>query len=212
MPLPCTGSDLPDIPSIDCPPNVTRLDDCCKLVAIEDEILLYEKQSDRPYYWIVLQADEMPLSVCNLEAYANSVAKNDEWMGRRCDYMAMGWAGGECCLLAIELRDRLTSETQVANKFEQIEQSIEQIMARIDTQIIGSPLFEQACASPDDYKVAGIVIAPAGIRKKSRSERIHIIRTDTYSAAVAVMPPDRIHDCRLQWSDLMEMVGAKRSY
>ncbi len=212
MSLPCTGSHIPDIPSVDCSPHLVRLDECCTLVDIESEILLYEKQADKPHYWVVLQADDMPITVCNLEAYANAAEKKNDWTGRRCDYMAMGWADGDCCILAVELRDRLTSEAQVDNKFAQVEQSIAQIMMMIDTQITGSPLFEQACFSPDRYKVAGVVIAPAGIRKKARGERIHIIKTDTYAAAVAVMPFNRIRDCHVQWSDLMEIVGTKRRY
>lgn len=203
MPLPCNGPQLPNVPSARCRKDIRKLVDCCTFVEIDNEILLYEEQSGKSFYWVVLHADETPLSVCHLEAYANYAGSVGSWVGRRADYMALGWYGGECYLLVIELRDILVNERQGKDKLDQIENSIAQIMAQVNEQIMDVTAFNRVCDQPERYKIVGIVVAPAGIRGISRTNYTRSVEKPEYSAIITMMPLDRARDCRITWSELM---------
>lgn len=203
MPLPCSGPQLPDIPAVRCRQDAQKLADCCHFVGIDDEILLHEEQQGRPYYWVVLHADDTPLCACHLEQYANLAESAGDWVGRRADYMALGWYGGDCYLLVIELRDILVNERQGEDKLDQLENSIAQILVHLNEQVTNVAVFNQACDQPERYKVAGIVVAPAGIRGISRSNYTRRIENATYSAIITMMPSNRVRDCRITWSELM---------
>ena len=108
MRLLCTRDKLPNIPRINSTDPIKNLDNCCQLVEIETEILLFEKV-EKSYYWVKLEADEIQLVVCNLEKYANQASS---WKGRRCDYLVMGMnvEDGDCYLIIIELRHLIVNE------------------------------------------------------------------------------------------------------
>lgn len=211
MPLPCSGPQLPDIPTVHCRQKIRTLADCCTFVEIDDEVLLYEEQPGKPFYWIVLHADETPLAVCHLEAYANYAEGIGGWWGRRSDYMTLGWYRGDCYLLVMELRDILINEKQGEDKLDQLQNSIAQIMTQFSEQIVTVPAFNRACDQPEGYKIAGIVVAPAGIRGISRDKRVRRIVYSEYSAIITMMPGERIRNCRVTWSELMLTITPPRS-
>ena len=213
MSLPCTGNKLPDIASVDCTDTATQIDQCCKLMQIEEDVLLYD-QPNQAYYWVLLNADEIQLIVCNLEKYADKAEKIGNWMGRCCDYLVMGWYDGDRYIVIIELRHILTKEDQAIEKLDQVEKSIDQVISKLFPHIANSPLFAEACPQPENYKIAGIVIAPAGIRSIARNKRTRIIRNDSYTAIITMMPPERIKACKITWSELLSQItvasGRKR--
>jgi hypothetical protein len=202
MPLLCTGDKLPDIPTVNCSDSIKTLDNCCQLVEIETEILLFEKL-ETAYYWVKLEADEIQLVVCNLEAYANQASS---WKGRRCDYLVMGMnvEDGDCYLIIIELRHLIVKEDQAIDKLNQVEQTIQNIISILPQQISNSPFFEQACPQAQPYKIAGIIIAPAGIRGIARENRTRVINHEKYQAIITMMPPEQVRNCTITWRDLLQ--------
>lgn len=211
MPLPCSGPQLPDVPTVQCRSEIRSLSDCCRFVEIDAELLLYEAQPGKPYYWVILHADETPLTVCHLEAYANHAERTGMWDGRRADYLAMGWYQGDCFLAIMELRDIVVNERQGEDKLDQVEASIARIMGQFQAQIANEPAFHRSCEQPDAYKIVGFVIAPAGIRRISRERQMRRIKQEDYSAIIMMVPPDRIRDCQIGWSELLRAVIPPRS-
>lgn len=103
--LACTGPQLPAVDEIPSPEEPQELADFCQVLNFGDEILLSEQmKSSALYYWMILEADDYPVGVCRLEAYANWLAARGQWTGRRSDYLAIGSALGNCYLVVIELR------------------------------------------------------------------------------------------------------------
>lgn len=211
MLLRCSGSELPDLPTVQCRSEIRSLSDCCRFVEIDTELLLYEAQPDNPYYWVILHADETPLTVCHVEAYANHAERAAAWAGRRADYLAMGWYQGDCFLAIIELRDILLNEAQSEDKMAQVENAISQVMMQFNQQIADNPAFQRTCNQPGGYKIVGLIIAPAGIRRIAREKWLRRIVHNDYSAVIALTPPDRIRDCRTTWSELMQTFVPSRS-
>ena len=210
MRLACTGNQLPDIPTVNCTDATGQLENCCLLMQIDDQVLMYD-QPDQAYYWVLLQADEIPLVICNLEKYADQAEKVGNWTGRRSDYLVMGMNtdDGDCYLVIVELRHIITNEDQVNDKLEQLQNSIKQVMSRLEIHLANSPLFEQACPKPEHYKVVGIVIAPAGIKAFSRLKRTRTIIGDTYQGIITMMPSERIKECKITWTELLKEVVPK---
>lgn len=204
MPLPCSGIELPDLPKVAGRQPILALADCCALVAIDETVLLVEEQPGKPAYWIILHADATPLTVCHLEKYAEKAEKEGHWTGRRADYLALGWYQGDCWLTIIELRDILVNDKQCLDKLDQVEASITQLMAQWPKQIANEPMFNEACFQPEGYKIAGAVVAPAGIRAISREYRSRRLIRPTYSALITIIPTNRIHNCQLSWTTFME--------
>jgi len=202
MPLLCTGDQLPDVPTVNCSDSIKTLDNCCQLVEITTEILLFEKL-ETVYYWVKLEADEIQLVICNLEDYANQASS---WKGRRCDYLVMGMnvEDGDCYLIIIELRHLIVKEDQAIDKLDQVQQTIQNIISILPQEIANSPFFEQACPEITNYKIAGIIIAPAGIRGISRENRTRVINHDNYQAIITMMPPEQVRNCKITWTDLLQ--------
>ena len=211
MPLRCSGPQLPDLPTVQCRSQIHALSDCCRFVEIDTELLLYEAQPGKPYYWVILHADETPLTVCHLEAYANHAERAGTWDGRRADYLATGWYQGDCFLAIIELRDIVVNERQGEDKLDQVEASIAQIMGQFQTQIANEAAFRRSCEQPGAYKIVGLVIAPAGIRGIAREKQMRRIEQEGYSAIIQMIPANRIRDCQIGWSELMGSVIPPRS-
>ncbi len=211
MPSPCSGPDLPDLPTVQCRSQIHALSDCCRFVEIDTELLLYEAQPGKPYYWVILHADDTPLTVCHLEAYANHAEHAGMWIGRRADYLTMGWYQGDCYVAIMELRDIVVNERQGEDKLDQVEASIAQIMEHFQAQIANEPAFRRSCEQPDAYKIVGFVIAPAGIRRIAREKQMRRIVQEDYSAIIMMVPPDRIRDCQIGWSGLMGAIIPSRS-
>ncbi|NEP58428.1 MAG: hypothetical protein F6K31_15650 [Symploca sp. SIO2G7] len=210
MRLSCTGNELPNIPTINCTDTVGQLDNFCKLIKVNDQVLLYE-QPNRAYYWVSLQADEIQLVVCHLEKYAEQAAKRGDWCGRLSDYLIVGMntEDGDCYILIVELRHTLSKVEQAIDKFEQLENSIEQVMSRLQTDVISSSLFEKACWQPDKYKIAGFVIAPAGVRSIPLKQRTRRIVKDNYKGIIKIMPHERVKECKITWTELLNEIVPK---
>ena len=202
MRLLCTRDKLPNIPRINSTDPIKNLDNCCQLVEIETEILLFEKV-EKSYYWVKLEADEIQLVVCNLEKYANQASS---WKGRRCEYLVMGMnvEDGDCYLIIIELRHLIVNEDQAIDKLDQVEKTIQNIISILPQQFFHSSCFDQACPQPQPYKIAGIIIAPAGIKGISREDRTRVINHENYQAIITMMPPEQVKDCKITWHDLLQ--------
>ena len=136
MPLDCTGDNLPkEIPIIKIEETPSGLDNFCQILNSGDEVLLHQSipESDRAYYyWFILEADDFPLAVCELEKYADYAAQKDQWSGRRADYLIIGSYQGDCYLIVVELRHVLVKEKQEYDKFKQLLESIEQIIRYLE--------------------------------------------------------------------------------
>ena len=197
----CSGSEHPDLPTTDCTGVVTDLSDCCRTLASEDEILLYEDLSNQGnyFYWLILQADETPLVVCNLEAYANKT----QWQGRRADYLCAGWYNGDCYLAVIELRRTLVKDNQAEDKLAQLRQSITQIISSLPILTASLP-FKEACHEPEEYKIIGVAIPTE--HSKRRAEQTQPFTINGYTGILASLPNSYITDCRLSWSKLLAAV------
>ncbi|MEA5470921.1 hypothetical protein, partial [Spirulina sp. 06S082] len=179
MPLPCTDISLPDIQTIPTQPSPSSLDDFCLIlqpldvesVDVENEVLLYETIADKNgkdlKYWAILEADESPIAVCELEKYADYAAKKAQWSGKRADYLIIGSHQSDCYLVVVELRHVLVKEEQEDKKFEQLRKSIEQIIQYREV-IRNSQSLEQVYHDPDSYKILGVIIAPANTKKFNR--------------------------------------------
>lgn len=201
----CSGSVLPAGQIVGCSDPVHHFADCCTAVPIFDEVLLDERlASDKGeyYYWLWLNADETPLVVCALEQYADQDA---DWLGRRADYLAVGWYDGDCYLVVIELRRTLVKEQNAQNKLDQVEHSIKQVISQLLPQLTTSTLFSEACHEPEEYKIVGVVIPVE--HSKKRAQQTRLITVGAYKAAIVSIPHSRIKECRIGWSELLTAIG-----
>lgn len=136
MPLDCTGESLPDIPIIKIPISPTCFDDFCLILNTSDQVLLHESISQKIKYWVIFEADDYPLAACDLEEYANYAAEQQNWEGKRSDYLIIGSYDGDCYLIIIELRHVIVKEEHEDQKFEQLRLSIEQIVNQLTVQVL----------------------------------------------------------------------------
>jgi len=202
MPLNCSGKELPDIPSVECADTVIDIEDCSRLVEIEDEVLLHESVEHGYHYWTIIQAgDETPFAVCHLEKYADS--KNME--GRKSDYLLCGWQKGECIIVVCELRQTLLNERQIKDKIDQVVQTLNLIDNQLITEIQASDIFSQSCTQPDEYKLLGIVIPSS--RSKKRAEQTGIVTINGRKVAIVALPGSKIKNCRISWTEMMAAAG-----
>jgi hypothetical protein len=208
MPLNCTGEDLPaGSTTINLPESPKSLDDFCIVLDIDDEILLYESLSNsRNKYWVIIQADDYPISICELEQYADYLSTQNQWQNRRADYLIIGSHNGDCYLIIVELRHVLVTETQEDDKFEQLRESIQQLVRNLDA-INQSVALAGVYSNPEFYKLIGIVIAPGNTRRFSRGELNLIIPIDSHKALIRTLPKDALRDCRITWTDLLRRIG-----
>ncbi|MGL5192693.1 MAG: hypothetical protein ACRC8Y_03670 [Chroococcales cyanobacterium] len=105
MPLDCTGDILPDIPTIEVPNFPTRFDDFRLSLNAPAQVLLHESISNKNKtlkYWVILEADDYPLAACELEQYADYAAQQQNWEGKRSDYLLIGSHQGDCYLIIID--------------------------------------------------------------------------------------------------------------
>ncbi len=203
----CSGEVLPDKRQVNCDHSVHQLGDCCEVVMIDEEIMLFEKISKTGrrnyYYWFFLRADETaPLVVCALEQYAKS--QGNRWLGRRADYLAIGWYNSECYIVLIELRHVLLSKKQQDDKLEQLEQSINTVVSTILPDFRNSDILAQACyplPPPAQCRIIGIVVPPE--RSKSSLNRKKVIEIAQYKGVITTLPSTRLNQCRISWSELL---------
>jgi hypothetical protein len=119
MGLNCTGKILPqNVLQISCQESANSFDDFCLVGQPEDEILLFEilRNSDNSqlYYWAIVEVDDFPLGVCELEEYANNSLS--QWKGRRSDYLIIGSGGGNCFCLVKETKQKVNRNTDTLEK------------------------------------------------------------------------------------------------
>jgi hypothetical protein len=214
--LNCTGSYLPRIATIEISGS-DQLDDFCSSISTGDEILLYEKLSPKKtrknltetYYWMILEADEYPISVCELEKYANSLT--GKWIGRRADYLVIGSYSGNCFLLVIELRHALVKENREDEKFEQLKESIEILIQNHLPIIQCSQALASVYEDPDDYKIIGAIIAPGNTRSFARGELNKNIEIADHKVAIRTLPKDALTNCKITWTELLRKLGVRVS-
>jgi len=203
----CSGEILPNERPVNCGDSVLQLDDCCEVLMVDEEIMLFEKINKKGrknyYYWFFLRADEtVPLVVCALEQYAES--QGNRWQGRRADYLAIGWYGSACYIVLIELRHVLLSKKQQDDKLGQLEQSINTVVSTILPDFRNSETFAQACyplPPPEQCRIIGIVVPPD--RSKSSLNRKKVIEIGQYKGVITTLPSARLNQCRISWSQLL---------
>ncbi len=100
----------------------------------------------------------------------------------------------------------INNEKQAEDKLAQLEESIDQVMYQLNSHIDNSSLFTEACDKPNQYRVIGVVIAPAGIRGISRNKYSKRIRKDNYNAFLTMMPPERLKECQITWGQLLRSI------
>ena len=185
------------------------LDDFCQTIQFEDEVLLYEvvHEKNRTYYYgFILEADDFPLAVCELEKYADYAAEKEQWLGRRADYLVIGSNEGDCYLIVIELRHVLKVEEQLNEKVKQLLESIEQILKCLPI-ISNSQTLEKVYSSPDDYKIIGAFVAPGTTRKFNRGELNPIRSVNSYKVVIRTLPKDALSNCKITWTDFITRMG-----
>ncbi|MEA5420498.1 hypothetical protein VB712_14795 [Spirulina sp. CCNP1310] len=213
MPLDCTGEILPRGISIIQPGDVLNdLDDFCLVLNIEDQVLFYECISEGLKYWVILEADDYPILVCELEQYADFLARRGQWQGRRADYLVIGSHGGDCFLIVVELRHVLVKADQEEDKFQQLRETIEHLLRFHLGEIQGSDGLAGVYAAPESYRVIGVVIAPGNTRQFSRRALNPIMNIADHQVVIRTLPKDALSDCKITWTGLLEWLGVPRGY
>lgn len=213
----CLGSQLPSaIPRININSTVD-FRDYCLIVEQYDEVLLSEYAQPRNttqsgiFYWTILEADSSPLFICSLDKFVERT--ENSWEGRCADYVVVGMYQGDCYLVVVELRKRMTTSKQFENpkrpkkgKKWQVENTIQQIVSKFWTMITQHHHLVERCSKVDQFKLLGLVIPP--IQSKSRGEQSAIVTIDGYSRPVPILtiPNTQIQNCRITWSKLLESV------
>lgn len=209
MSLDCTGDSLPkNISIIKIKETPSCLDDFCQIVNSGDEVLLHqaiEKNRDY-YYWFILEADDFPLGVCELEKSADYAAEKEKWLGRRADYLIIGYYEGDCYLIVVELRHVLVKKTQEDDKFKQLLESIEQILKSLPI-ISNSQTLKNVYSNPDDYKIIGAIVAPGTTRNFNRGELNPIRSVNSHKVLIRTLPKNALSDCKITWTDFMTRMG-----
>ncbi len=206
----CSGKTLPSHNRIGCADDAKQLEDCCRTLAITEEVMLSEgsinkNKGNSLYYWFFLQADETPLLACALEEFAN--LSISDWQGRRADYLAAAWYGGKCYIVVIELRHMLLHIGQTTDKLAQLEQTVRTLITKIlpdflSTEQFGSVCFPQPALA--DCKIIGIIVPPD--RCKRKAERKKILEISGHSVFLTSLPSSMLQNCRITWSDLLHSV------
>jgi len=214
MVLNCTGEDLPlGIPTLKSPEIPNSLDDFCFILKTNEEILLYETiDNDRLKYWVILEADDYPIAVCELESYADYLSRQRQWQGRRADYLIIGSCAGDCYLVIVELRHVLVKEDQEDDKFQQLKETISHLIeAHLET-IKQSNFLAKIYENPTSYKIIGLVIAPGNTRRFSRGELNQKINIASHSVLIRTLPKDALFDCKITWKYLLKRIGVLPNY
>lgn len=214
MPLNCTGEDLPaGISTLNPPGTPSSLDDFCVLLGTDDEILLYESiDGSQLNYWVIIRADDYPISVCELEQYADYLSTQQQWQGRRADYLVIGSHRGDCYLIIVELRHVLVKENQEDDKFEQLKETINHLLQAHLEAIKNSDSLSKVYDNPESYKIIGIVIAPGNTRSFSRGELNLKVDIASHQVLIRTLPKDALSDCKITWTYLLERIGIPPGY
>lgn len=208
MALDCTGKELPsEMVTTPQPSSPKSFDDFCIVVTAGEEILLHQDLSGKKlYYWCILQADDYSLAVCELENYANYAETKQQWSGKRADYLVMGYTDESCYLIVVELRHVLVKEAQEDQKFEQLKQSIQQIIQRREI-FRESQALDEVYHQPESYRVIGVVIAPGNTRRFRRGELNQVYSIGSHKVLIRTLPKDALLNCKITWSDLLQRAG-----
>ncbi len=212
----CQGESLPQLSErIDCPVEATALIDCCNRLTIGDSRLLYDGtkklSGGRPthYYWLTLEADTMPLRLCEFDRFADKISSIDaRWVGRKPNYLAMGWSHGDCYVVFLELRAALVNQGQADDKFEQLEQGMQMLCKQEDeeaNQIHGSlsELLDEVCEGITSHNVVGIAVPVS--HSKSRAEQTRQIQVG--EKEIILVSISHRQDCSWTWSGLLRAIG-----
>ena len=216
MPLNCTGEHLPaGISTLNPPETPSSLDDFCILLGTDDEVLLYEsiqrKEGSQLQYWVILQTDGYPISVCELEQYADYLSAQQLWQGRRADYLVIGSHCGDCYLIIVELRHVLVKENHEDDKFEQLKETINHLLQAHLEVIKNSDSLSKVYDNPESYKIIGVVIAPGNTRSFSRGDLNLKVDIASHQVLIRTLPKDALSDCKITWTYLLERIGVPPS-
>lgn len=206
MSLDCTGETLPFVQTIDIEPS-QHLDSFCLTLEFDDEVLLYETLTSGTYYWVIFKSDEALLSVCELEKYADFLSNNDEWVGRRSDYLIIGSYYGDCYLVVVEMRHVLVKTEQEDDKFEQLKSTIETLILHQLDAIRDSNALSRVYDQPDYFKIIGAVIAPGNTRRFARGQLNPIVDIAGHKVAIRTLPKDALSDCKITWTEFLRRMG-----
>jgi hypothetical protein len=194
-----------DAPCASWPDHPEELARYCTYVQIACSTSLCEYKDDGTYYYsVTLEADESPLVICALERYLTDLKSND--VGRRCDYVCVGWYNGECYLVFIELRKELDCERHWENKFEQLRQTLVLLCKSLDfgKQFHRTipPVFNRACDSISVHKTLGLIIPVQ--HSRARAEQSGSVSIDGNGEVPIVAIPSRIlKEQRISWTNLL---------
>lgn len=210
MALNCTGEILPKgIPTISISDNPISIDDFCNYINTDDEILLYEEISgSNRKYWVIIEADEYPISVCELEHYADYLSQEGRWDGRRSDYLVIGSNYfGKCYLVIIELRHVLVKANQEDDKIEQLSLCVEYLINNHIKTINESQALKKIYEDSDSYTIIGVIIAPGNTRSFSRGELNKVLHINSHKVLIRTLPKDALTNCKITWTDLIKRIG-----
>ncbi len=207
--LNCTGTVLPAIQNISPSESPNSLDDFCQVLNFGDEALLYDRLTtgSKPYYWVIVAADDYPMAVCELEAYANYMESQEQWVGRRSDYLLMGSHQGRCLLIVVELRHVLVKEEQEDNKFAQLQESIAQLIQHHLAIVAQTGCLAKVYKNPELYTIIGVIIAPGNTRSFGRGELNQRLEIASHPVLIRTLPSDALLDCRITWTSLLDRIG-----
>ncbi len=206
-----------DAPCVDWPNNPqAELGRYCTYVQIGDRTSLCEYKDGEYYYSITLEADETPLVVCALDRYLTDNFAGEANVGRRCDYVCVGWYNGECFVVFIELRKEMDVPEHWEDKLDQVTQTI--VLLCNGNQTFGQQLhsnipveFHQAFEPMPVHKTLGLII-PAE-RSKARAEQSDTISiSDTEDISILVIPNRVLRDRQIAWSALLGYAIPPRPY
>ncbi|MEM9216812.1 MAG: hypothetical protein AAGD25_20990 [Cyanobacteria bacterium P01_F01_bin.150] len=206
--LNCTGAELPDIPIVKLSPVPESLDDFCQVLQPEDEVLLHEYLSEpQKHYWVIIQADDYPMAVCELEAYADYMQTQNQWTGRRSDYLLIGSSHGKCCLIVVELRHVLVKAQQEEDKLAQLREAIKQLIQNHLAIVDQTDCLAKVYDKPEAYTIVGVIIAPGATRNFNRRELNRREEIESHPVLLVTLPSNALSDCRITWTRLMEKIG-----
>lgn len=215
----CMGQVLPDEHAlVMCSDSPTGLLDCCVRIDPGESATLCEKVEARRgdyYYWVCIEADEVPLRFCALDMYATHAAKSDDrWRSRRPDYLAIGWHQGECYVLFVELRERLLDAEQLTeDKFLQVEGGMRLLCKQspdlgMEYHRQQAPLMvADVCDGVIEHKTVGVVIPAAFSRSRADQSPPLGLEIGGKRVPIVALPHYRLHNCQITWSELLEVIG-----
>lgn len=201
---PCKGSELPNLPTVQCK-RCNQLDCYCQKVMVGDVVLLHDWiHNDQEYYWVILEADSLPVFVCEFEAYVDKI---DDWNSRRSDYLLIGTHSDHCVIIFVELRQNLIKQTHSQDKLDQLEATIRTFLSHTQTRVAVNEILSTYECTEETTKLVGIVLAPRGTRQEALRNRHRKLEMDGLPVHMVIVPNNDLSQCGISWTKIMSRVG-----